>query len=150
MFLPVFFILNTYFWLEFCLLYKSKSSRALNGKNYFWLKIFLSGKRTLILWDITLKHIFSIWSCWKQNINHVKYYKQENLFWNNQVYTLAEKCSNTELILVRIFPHSDWIRRDTKYSVRMWENTDQKQLHISTLFMQWYSMKTNSWRLSKK
>ena len=29
--------------------------------------------------------------------------------------TLREKCPNTELFLVRIFPHSDWIRRGTKY-----------------------------------
>ena len=29
--------------------------------------------------------------------------------------SLREKCPNTELLLVRIFPHSDWIRRDTKY-----------------------------------
>ena len=28
---------------------------------------------------------------------------------------LREKCPNTELFLVRIFTHSDWIRRDTKY-----------------------------------
>ena len=29
--------------------------------------------------------------------------------------TLREKCPNTEFFLARIFPHSDWIRRDTKY-----------------------------------
>ena len=28
---------------------------------------------------------------------------------------LGEKCPNTELFLVRIFPHADWIQRDTKY-----------------------------------
>ena len=28
-------------------------------------------------------------------------------------YALREKCPNTEFFLVRIFPHSDWIRRDT-------------------------------------
>ena len=28
---------------------------------------------------------------------------------------LREKCSNTEFALVRIFPHLDWIRRDTEY-----------------------------------
>ena len=28
---------------------------------------------------------------------------------------LREKCSNTEFFLVRIFPHSDWIRRNTEY-----------------------------------
>ena len=26
---------------------------------------------------------------------------------------LREKCPNTEFFLVRVFPHSDWIRRDT-------------------------------------
>ena len=31
--------------------------------------------------------------------------------------TLREKCPNTELFLVRIFPHSDWIRRDAYLSV---------------------------------
>ena len=29
--------------------------------------------------------------------------------------SLREKCPNTQLFLVRIFPHSDWMRRDTKY-----------------------------------
>ena len=34
----------------------------------------------------------------------------------NKIYsTLREKCSNKELFLVRIFPHLDWIQRDTKY-----------------------------------
>ena len=28
---------------------------------------------------------------------------------------LREKCPNTELFVVRIFPHLDWIRRDTLY-----------------------------------
>ena len=30
---------------------------------------------------------------------------------------LCEKCPNTEFFLARIFPHSDWIRRDTYVSV---------------------------------
>ena len=30
-------------------------------------------------------------------------------------YTLREKCPNTEFFLVCIFPHLDWIQRDTKY-----------------------------------
>ena len=40
--------------------------------------------------------------------------------------TIREKCPNTEFFLVRIFPHSDWIRRFTPYSVRMRENTTRK------------------------
>ena len=52
---------------------------------------------------------------------------------------LLEKCPNTEFFPVRIFPHSDRIRRDNcPYSARMWENTDQKELRIWTLFTQWY------------
>ena len=44
--------------------------------------------------------------------------------------------------LVRIFPHSDWIRRFSPYSVRMRENTDQKKLLIWKLFTQ-YSRRIN-------
>ena len=29
--------------------------------------------------------------------------------------SLREKCPSTEFFLARIFPHSDWIQRDTKY-----------------------------------
>ena len=38
-----------------------------------------------------------------------------------------EKVSVFGVVLVRIFPHSDWIRRDciSPYSVRLRENTDQ-------------------------
>ena len=36
----------------------------------------------------------------------------------------AWKLSVFGVILVRIFPHSEWIRRDTEY-LRMWENLDQ-------------------------
>ena len=30
-------------------------------------------------------------------------------------YPLCEICQNTEFLLVRIFPHLGWIRRDTKH-----------------------------------
>ena len=33
----------------------------------------------------------------------------------NRSKTLCENCPNTEYFLVRILPHSDWIRRDTSY-----------------------------------
>ena len=41
----------------------------------------------------------------------------------------AQKVFLFKVFLVRIFPHSDWIRRDTPspYSFRMQENTDQKK-----------------------
>ena len=79
-------------------------------------------------------------------------YKVKNSIWDimkdiltsqgNNNYSLwsalSEKCPNMELFLVRIFPHSDWIWRDTKYSVRMRENADQKNLRVWTLFTQWW------------
>ena len=59
-----------------------------------------------------------------------------HLIWILLHLLLREKCLNTELFLVRIFPHSNWIRRDTPYSVRMREDTDQKKFRIWTLFTQ--------------
>ena len=54
---------------------------------------------------------------------------------------LREKCPNTELFLVRIFPHLGWIRTRnysvSPYSAQMWGNTDQKWLRIWTVFTQW-------------
>ena len=32
-----------------------------------------------------------------------------------RIFFLREKCPNTEFFLVRIFPHLDWIRKDTEY-----------------------------------
>ena len=53
--------------------------------------------------------------------------------------SLREKCPSTELFLVRIFPHSDWIRRNTKYLSVFSLNAGKyrpKQLRIRTLLMQ--------------
>ena len=47
---------------------------------------------------------------------------------NNISKSTALKVSVFGVVLVRIFPHSDWIRRDLRislYSVQIWENTDQ-------------------------
>ena len=50
-----------------------------------------------------------------------------------------EKCLNTEFFLVRIFPHSDWIRRDTPYLSISSPNGGKygpEKLRIWTLFTQ--------------
>ena len=57
-----------------------------------------------------------------------------------QEHTLREKCPDTDFFLVHIFPHLDWIRSISLYSVQMRENTDQKKLCIWTLFMQWQEL----------
>ena len=44
--------------------------------------------------------------------------------------SLREKCRNTELFMVRIFPHSDWIRR-VSGKIRTRKNC------VWTLFTQW-------------
>ena len=45
---------------------------------------------------------------WKYSINQKPIHRLERL-------PLHEKCTNTEFYLVRIFPHSDWLRRNTEY-----------------------------------
>ena len=51
-------------------------------------------------------------------------------------YSLREKCPNTEFFLVRIFPHSDWIRRDTSYlsvfSPNVGKYEPEKTLYLDT------------------
>ena len=58
------------------------------------------------------------------------------------MFTLREKCPNTEFFLVPIFPHSDWIRRDTEYPSVSSRNAGkygpEKTLRIWTLFTQCY------------
>ena len=50
--------------------------------------------------------------------------------------SLREKCPNTEFFLVRIFPHSDRIRRDTDYlsvfSPNAGKYGPEKTLHLDT------------------
>ena len=46
--------------------------------------------------------------------------------------TLREKCPNPEFFLVRIFPHSDWIRRDTR-SASYTKISKKGSITISTL-----------------
>ena len=48
----------------------------------------------------------------KRPLKHVKNWWKW-LF--RDILTLREKCPNKEFFLVLIFPHSDWIRRDTLY-----------------------------------
>ena len=55
------------------------------------------------------------------------YFMQPFIIMNFVNYALREKCPNTEFFLVRIF----------LYSVQIQENTEQKNICIWTLFMQW-------------
>ena len=53
------------------------------------------------------------------------------------------------VFLVRIFPHLEWIWRDTqRYSVRMRENTNKKKLHIWALFTKCHILSTEQISLS--
>ena len=57
-------------------------------------------------------------------------FKQINVDWESPTYwknSLGKKYLNTKFFLVCNFP----------YSVRIWENTFQKKISISTLFTQW-------------
>ena len=66
-----------------------------------------------------------------------------HLPWQSSEYILGSKyiriLNMAEFFLVRIFPHSGWIRRDSPYLSVFSpnaENTDQKNLRIWTLFTQ--------------
>ena len=48
----------------------------------------------------------------KLNIWHIS-----DVYFHLRKDSLREKCPKTEFFLVRIFPHSDWIRRDTPYTL---------------------------------
>ena len=53
--------------------------------------------------------------------------------------SLREKCPNTDIFLIRIFPHSAWIRRDTAYHSVFSPNAGEygpEKLRIWTLFTQ--------------
>ena len=51
--------------------------------------------------------------------------------------TLCKKCPNTDFFLVRIsriWTECEEIRSSSPYPFRIWENTDQENLHMWTLF----------------
>ena len=68
--------------------------------------------------------VFTYCSCQGVQYNHDKN-KMQKIFRQSDVYkwfqvekqkeSLHEKCPNTEVFLVRILSHSDWIRRDTEW-----------------------------------
>ena len=58
------------------------------------------------IWNFIFILVISMHSHWKKLLYYSKF---------SVITTPGEKCPNTELFLVRIFPHSDWIWRDTSY-----------------------------------
>ena len=54
----------------------------------------------------------TLWNTCNILPNIIPMKKKEKKRWKE---SLREMCPNMEFFLVRIFPHSDWIRRDTKY-----------------------------------
>ena len=50
-----------------------------------------------------------------------------------KIVSLSEKCPNTELVLLRIFPRSDWIRRDT-VSLRIQSESGKMQARNNSVF----------------
>ena len=72
-------------------------------------------------------------------------------FWYASELTImftAWKVSKTKFFMVRIFPHSDWIRRYgeiqsiSQYSVRTRKNADLEKFRIWTLFTQCFILST--------
>ena len=49
-------------------------------------------------------------------------------------------CSFFRSVFSRVRTEYGDLLRESPYSVRMWEHTDQKKLRIWTLFTQWYTL----------
>ena len=64
-----------------------------------------------------------------------------HLSWNDSRNSLREKCPNTELFLVHIFLHSDWIWRDTTYLCVFSPNTGKYGPEI-TLYLDTFHVVT--------
>ena len=82
-----------------------------------WVLSWLPWKQRCVVrwWHL---HLILRMNCnhWKNIIMHlIDLCIVERYPLKNRNQTLCEMCPNRELFLVRIFPHSDWIRRDTKY-----------------------------------
>ena len=74
--------------------------------SFFFVKVSLNGLLFNEIINDKICHLFYVWMKWIS------------------ACATAWKVSVFGVILVRIFPHSDWIRRDP-YLVQMLENTDQ-------------------------
>ena len=59
------------------------------------------------------------------------------MVWEQKQSTLREKCPKTEFFLIRIFRHSGWIWRDTKYlsvfSPNVGKYGPEKSLYLDTI-----------------
>ena len=139
---PEMFAVKMVYFKFLCGLYLSNS--------IYWKMVFLTQYINTFLTGVFIAHyrnapLYCYWPSYshekKQRLFRVDGISTDNhnfqISWNFGAPPLREKCSNTEFFLVRIFPHSDWIRRDiSPYSVQMRENTDQKKLHIWSVFTQ--------------
>ena len=90
--------------------------RNLNEKLHFLCNVFFKCFRYLQWrthnWQLAI--FLDFWVFIKSStfeLNRFCYFFLKKFFWN----ALHEKCPNTKFFLVRIFPHSDWIRKDTSY-----------------------------------
>ena len=75
-------------------------------------------------------------------------FKAENMFFS-AIYlraSLREKCLNTEFLLVRIFSHSDWLRRDTKY-LSVFSPNAGKHGPEKTPYLDTFHAENNLWML---
>ena len=84
------------------------------------------GATYFLLSNKHLPMVFLLFSRPWSTIQNIPYY---SFAWS---VTLREKCPNTEFFLVRIFLHSDWIRK----FIQIQENTNQKKFRIWILFTQ--------------
>ena len=91
---------------------------------------------------IVLKEKHSLVNYKATNYNNARMFSLLNNSFQSRMHCV-KSVQIRSFFLVRIFPHSDWIRKDTLYLSVFGLNagkTDQKKLRIWTLFTQWWSM----------
>ena len=72
--------------------------------------------------------------------------------WEIYMYPTSQKVSVFGIFLVRIFPDSDWIRKDTKYLSVFTPNAGKcrpEKLRIRTLFTQCLFTQRKMWKIFK-
>ena len=97
---------------EFCEIFKNTFSYRTPLDGCIWLKLYHQIKNQTFNVKFVIKFVHSVFWHFSHNIR-TKYGERCE---TQEVETpLRERYPNTEFFLVHIFPHSDWIQRDTEH-----------------------------------
>ena len=101
--------------------------------------------RKMLNWDQKSLHQNHLEFCFQMLLNKNEWLLFNSFRWSliDLVWSTTWKVPVFGVFLVRIFPHSDWIRRDTPYLSVFSPNPEKyrpEKLWIRTLFTQWIAL----------